>query len=112
MERLYKAFIYSLHGLLAAFKNEAAFRQEIILSAILIPLAFFIDVPKVERILLISSIVVVLIIELINSAIEAAIDRISKEKHELSKIAKDTGSAAVLVSIVNAIIVWVAVIFF
>lgn len=109
MIRIYKAFFYSLHGLIAAFKNEAAFRQEIILSMILIPFAFFPDVSLVEKILLISSVILVMIVELLNSAVEAVVDRISKEKHDLSKIAKDTASAAVMLSVINVMFVWVLV---
>ena len=112
MNRLYKAFLYSLQGLTATFKQEVAFRQEIVLSFILVPIALFLDISPLERVLLISSLVIVLIIEILNSAIEAAIDRISKEKHELSKIAKDAGSAAVFLSILNAVIVWMIILIY
>jgi diacylglycerol kinase (ATP) len=111
MLRLYKAFFYSIDGLAAAFKHEAAFRLEVYLAIILIPLVFFFELLAFERVLLISTVLLVLVIELINSAIEAAIDRISEEKHELSKRAKDVGSAAVLVSVINAVVVWIVILF-
>lgn len=109
MNRLYKAFLYSLQGILATFKREAAFRQEVVLSFILVPIALFLDISPVERVLLISSLFIIFIIEILNSAVEAAIDRISQKKHELSKIAKDAGSAAVFMSILNAIVVWAVI---
>lgn len=93
-------------GVRAAFRNEAAFRQELLLVAVLMPLAFWPDVALVERLLMVSSLFLVLIVELLNSAIEAAIDRIGLESHELSGRAKDLGSAAVLVTLVWTGYVW------
>lgn len=107
--RLIKAFGYSLAGLKAAFINEAAFRQEVILSLLLIPLALFLGANGVERALLISGLFVVLIAELFNSAIEAVADRISEEKHPLIKRAKDIGSSAVLVALCYTVLVWLLV---
>jgi len=107
--RLIKAFGYSLAGLKAAFIHEAAFRQEVILSILLIPLALFLGANGIERALLISGLFVVLIAELFNSAIEAVADRISEEKHPLIKQAKDIGSAAVLVALCYAVLVWLLV---
>ncbi len=104
--RLIKAFGYSLAGLKAAFLNEAAFRQEVILSLILIPLAWFLGANGIERALLISCVLLVLIAELFNSAIEAVADRISEEQHPLIKRAKDIGSAAVFVALCYAVLTW------
>jgi diacylglycerol kinase (ATP) len=104
--RLIKAFGYSLAGFKAAFVNEAAFRQEVILSIILIPIALFLGNNAVERALLISCLLLVLITELFNSAIEAVADRISEEKHPLIKRAKDIGSAAVFVALCYTVLVW------
>ncbi len=106
LERLFKAFGFSRQGLSAAFKNEAAFRQEIYLSIILIPLAFFLGETGVESALLVSAIILVLIIELINSGTEAIIDRFGDEQHELSGRAKDVASAAVLIALINVLLVW------
>ena len=106
LERLFKAFGFSMQGLSAAFKNEAAFRQEIYLSIILIPMAFFLGDTGVESALLVSSIFLVLIMELINSGMEAVVDRFGDEQHELSGRAKDVASAAVLIALVNVLLVW------
>lgn len=107
--RLIKAFGYSFKGLKAAFAHEAAFRTELAACAALIPISFFLEVSATERALLIGVLLLTLIVELINSAIEAAIDRIGSEHHELSGRAKDLGSAAVLVSLINAALVWAAI---
>lgn len=106
INRVIKASQFSWQGLKAAFKNEAAFRQEVILAIIFIPLAYYLGQTGSERALLISVIVLVLIVELLNSGIEAIVDRVSTEHHELSGRAKDIGSAAVLLSLINAAIVW------
>lgn len=106
LRRIINAAFYSLEGLRAAFRHEDAFRQEVFLAAILLPLAFYIDVSGVERALMIFSILLVLIVELLNSAVEAAVDRISLENHALAKRAKDIGSAAVLISLVNVAATW------
>jgi diacylglycerol kinase (ATP) len=111
LSRLVKATQFSYQGFKAAFANEAAFRQEIFLAIILIPLGFYLGNNGLERALLISVILLVLIIELINSGIEAIVDRISTEKHELSGRAKDVGSAAVLLSLINVVVVWILVLF-
>lgn len=106
MKRLYNAFWYSWAGLVAAFKDEAAFRQEILLSLIAFILLFVLPLALTEKMLMGASMFLVLIVELINSAIEAIIDRVSAETHPLSKKAKDIGSAAVLLALLNAAFVW------
>jgi len=106
LQRIWKAFGYSLDGLRAAYQHEAAFRQEIYLSALLIPLALWLPTSHIGKALMIGSVLLVIIVELINSAIEAIVDRISLEQHELAKRAKDIGSAAVLVSLINVLLVW------
>lgn len=104
--RLWHACRYSCDGLVSAFRVEAAFRQLLLLALILIPLAVLLPVSRIERILLVASVLISLIIELLNSAIEAAIDRISLETHSLSKRAKDMGSAAQLLGLINIAVVW------
>ncbi|MGR5451995.1 diacylglycerol kinase [Vibrio sp. PNB22_3_1] len=106
LTRIIKATGYSWKGLKAAFKHEAAIRQELVLLAIAIGLVFFFDVTIVERILMLGVVVLVLIVELINSAIEAVVDRIGTEHHELSGRAKDIGSAAVMVALGFAAFTW------
>ena len=105
MKRLIKAFGYSVNGIKSCMR-ETAFRQEMILAVFLIPFSFYIAETAVEEVLLIGSVIFVLMMEIINTAIERAIDRISFERHELSKEAKDMGSAAVLFSLIFAGIVW------
>lgn len=105
-KRIYNASRYSYAGLKAAFINEAAFRQELALMLILAPVAFWLGEGAIEKALLISSLLLVLIVELINSAIESAIDRVGSETHELSGRAKDIGSAAVFLSLLNAVLIW------
>ena len=107
LSRLIKATGYSWLGLKAAFKHEAAFRQELALCVLLIPIGIFLGETGVERALLVGSLLLVLIVELINSAIEAVVDRFGDEQHELSGRAKDIGSAAVFIALLNAIAVWV-----
>ncbi len=107
LKRIFKAFFYSLDGLKAAYANEPAFRQEIMLGLPLIILAIFLPVSAISKALMIGSILLVMIVELINSGIEAIVDRISLERHELSKRAKDVGSAAVLIALINCVVVWV-----
>lgn len=111
LRRIANAFFYSCAGLAAAYRHESAFRQETWLAAALIPLALWLDVGPLGTLMMIMSVFLVLIVELINSAIEATIDRISLEQHELSKRAKDIGSAAVLLSLVNVVIVWGVTVF-
>jgi diacylglycerol kinase (ATP) len=105
-KRLINAFGYSLAGFRAAYKHEDAFRQEFHLAIILIPLALWLPATAIGKALLIASVLLVIIVELINSAIEATVDRISLENHDLAKRAKDIGSAAVLVSLLNVFVVW------
>ncbi|AKF36479.1 diacylglycerol kinase [Yersinia enterocolitica] len=109
LTRIYKAAGYSVKGLTAAWKNEAAFRQEAVAAILAIILAFWLDVDATARILLIASVVLVIIVEVINSAIEAVVDRIGSELHELSGRAKDMGSAAVFLAILLALFIWVTV---
>jgi diacylglycerol kinase (ATP) len=106
LTRLWNALGYSLAGFRAAYKHEDAFRQEIHLAALLIPLALWLPASHIGKALMIGSVLLVIIIELLNSAIEATVDRISLENHELAKRAKDIGSSAVLVSLINVAIVW------
>lgn len=109
IRRLLNAFNYSCSGLQEAFRNEDAFRQEVLLAAVLIPLTFLIEREMFGRALMISCVVLLLVIELINSAIEATVDRISLDDHRLAKRAKDIGSAAVLIGLVNLTVVWTLV---
>jgi len=106
IKRLANAFTYSVAGTLAAFKHEDAFRQEVILSIVLIPLAIYLGQTPIEQALMISSILLIIIVELLNSSLEATVDRISVKRHKLSKRAKDIGSAAVFFSLVNAAVIW------
>ncbi len=108
--RIRNAFVYSLAGLKAAYDCEDAFRQEVWLAAVLIPAAILLPVPAIGRALMIGSVLMVLIVELLNSAIEAAVDRIGLESHTLSKRAKDIGSAAVLIALLNVLVIWLSVI--
>lgn len=109
LTRIFKATGYSVKGLSAAWKNEAAFRQEAVAAILAIILAFWLDVDALARILLVGSVVLVIIVEVINSAIEAVVDRIGSEFHELSGRAKDMGSAAVFLAILLALFIWVTV---
>ena len=111
LQRILNAFFYSLDGLAAAFRHEDAFRQEVLLAAILVPAVFFLPASGTGRALMIASVLLVLIVELLNSAVEAAVDRISLENHQLAKRAKDIGSAAVFLSLLNVPVVWSLVIF-
>ncbi|GAB4059609.1 diacylglycerol kinase [Uliginosibacterium sediminicola] len=111
LTRLFNALHYSIDGLRDAYRLEDAFRQEVLLAIILIPLAICLPVSGVAHALMIGSVLLVLIVELINSAVEATVDRVGLEHHRLSKRAKDIGSAAVLVALVNVIAVWSCVIF-
>ncbi len=100
------ATAYSIKGLKAAWTHEAAFRQELVLTLVLSISAFFLPVTTLERVLMISSLLLILIVELINSAVEAVVDRVSDDWHELSGRAKDIGSAAVFVALFLALFVW------
>ncbi|QDC80453.1 diacylglycerol kinase [Candidatus Methylopumilus universalis] len=106
IKRLVNAFTYSVAGTYAAFKHEDAFRQEVILSAVLIPLAIYLGETGIEQALMIASVLLVIIVELLNSSLEATVDRISVKRHKLSKRAKDIGSAAVFFSLINAAVIW------
>ncbi len=107
--RMIKAGKYSYQGVKAAFRGEAAFREEVIACVILIPLAMWLEVTSIERLLMVLSLLFVLVVELLNSAIEAVVDRVGTEHHLLSGQAKDMGSAAVLIAIVMAVAVWLTV---
>ena len=111
MRRVWNALHYSLAGLRAALNHEDAFRQEAVLAALLVPLSFLLPVSGVGRALMIASVLLVLIVELLNSAIEAVVDRVSLDRHHLSKRAKDIGSAAVLLALCNVVLVWLCVLF-
>jgi diacylglycerol kinase (ATP) len=111
IRRVWNALLYSMAGLKAAFSHEDAFRQEVLLAAVLIPAALFLPASGVGKALMIGSILFVLVVELLNSAVEAAVDRISLDHHRLAKRAKDIGSAAVFVSLVNVLVIWLLVLF-
>ena len=106
LTRIIKAAGYSWKGYCAAWKNEAAFRQEAVAAIVAIIIAGWLDVDPITRVLLIGSVLLVMIVEILNSAIEAVVDRIGPEFHELSGRAKDMGSGAVLLSIITALITW------
>jgi len=106
LKRIWNATFYSLAGLRAAWRGESAFRQESLLCIVLIPAAFWLGTTAVERSLLVGSCLLVLIVELLNSGIEAAVDRIGSEHHDLSGRAKDLGSAAVFLSLALVLVVW------
>lgn len=106
MSRLYHATRYSLMGLASAWRTEAAFRQEVILFMILAPAGCWLGDSGTERALLVGSLLLVLIVELLNSGLEAAIDRIGPEIHPLSKQSKDVASAAVFVSLLGVAVIW------
>ena len=108
IDRIARALGYSVAGLRLAYRGESAFRQEFWVAAVLIPLAFWVGRNWIEVVLLTGSVALVLIVELLNSAIEAAIDRVSFEWHELSKRAKDIGSAAVFLAVLVCAGVWLA----
>lgn len=111
LRRIWNALFYSFEGLKAAYRHEDAFRQEVWLALVLIPLALFLPASSTGRALMIASVLVVLIVELLNSAVEATVDRVSLENHRLAKRAKDIGSAAVLFSLINVAVVWLFVLF-
>lgn len=107
--RVIQAFFNSVAGLKDAWRHESAFRQEIVMAAVLLPVAFAVPMPGVERALLAATVLLVIVVELLNSGVEAAIDRISFDHHALSKRAKDIGSAAVLVALLLMGLVWACV---
>lgn len=110
LARAFRAAVNSWNGLKYAYKEESAFRQELFLAIILIPIAVYIPCSMIEKILLVSSVFLVLIVELLNSSVEAAIDRISFDIHGLSKRAKDFGSAAVMVALLLCGFTWILVV--
>ena len=109
IRRIINAFGYSLLGIRAALRHESAFRQEVAMFFIMLPVAWWLGQTYVEWALLIGSMFVVIIVELLNSAVEAAVDRFGDEHHELAGRAKDMGSAAVLISLVNVSFIWAMV---
>jgi len=111
LTRIWNAFLYSLDGLRAAFRHEDAFRQEVLLAVILIPTALLAPASGTGKALMIGAVLLVLIVELLNSAVEAAVDRFSLESHLLAKRAKDIGSAAVMLTLINVPAVWLLVLF-
>lgn len=111
LDHFIHAFGWSIAGLKATYQHEAAFRQELLLVLLLIPLGWYLGDSGIERALLIGSAWLVLIVEILNTAIESVVNRISTEHHELSGRAKDQGSAAVMLSLILVGIVWIAVLF-
>jgi diacylglycerol kinase (ATP) len=109
LTRLWNAFHYSLDGFKAAYTHEDAFRQEVRLAMVMVPLGFYLGKSGVERAMLVASVLLVMVVELLNSAVEATVDRISLENHRLAKRAKDIGSAAVLASLIMLASVWALV---
>jgi diacylglycerol kinase (ATP) len=109
LTRLFNAFGNSVRGFTGAFREEAAFRQELALSLVVIPAGLWLGRTGIERALLVAPMILILIVELLNSAVEAAIDRIGPEHHELSGLAKDIGSAAVFAAFVLLVTVWVLI---
>lgn len=112
LRRIRNAFFNSLNGLRSCIRTEEAFRQEVVLALIFIPVGLIAGETAIERMLLAGSLIIVLVVELLNTAIERTIDRISFEKHDLSRDAKDMGSAAVLLSFVLCVMTWAGVLFF
>ncbi len=111
IRRLILALGHSWRGLKGTFKNEAAFRQELALAVVLVPAGIWLGKTGIERALLIGSLLLVLIVEVLNSGIEAVVDRVGFERHELSGLAKDMGSAAVALSLLDVVVVWGLVLF-
>lgn len=109
LTRLWRALFYSLAGLRAAWREESAFRQEIVLAAVLLPAAGLVPASLTQKALLVGCVMLVLVTELLNSAVECTVDRISLEDHALARRAKDIGSAAVFVALTNLAIVWALV---
>ncbi|MBL8449260.1 MAG: diacylglycerol kinase [Dechloromonas sp.] len=109
LRRVWNALHYSFAGLRAAHAHEDAFRQEIWLALLLTGTTLLLPVSGVERALMIASVLLVLVVELLNSAVEAAVDRVSLERHRLAKRAKDIGSAAVLLALVNVVVIWASI---
>lgn len=106
IKRILKAFVYSYDGFIASFKSEAALRQDIIICAILFIVALFLPLDVISQLLMISSLIFIILMELVNTAIETVVDRIGDEYHILSKKAKDIGSLLVLIAFINATLIW------
>lgn len=111
IRRIINACVYSYYGYKATWQNEAAFRQEIALLVVTTPMALWFGQTIIEKLLLVGSLVLVLLVELLNSAIEAAVDRVGLDHHELSGRAKDIGSAAVNLALIWAAITWISILF-
>jgi diacylglycerol kinase (ATP) len=111
IKRVINAFGYSMRGLRDALRYEAAFRQEVALFCILLPVAIWLGKAPIDYIVLIGSLLLVLIVEILNSAIEAVVDRVGAEHHDLSGRAKDMGSAAVLIAVVNVVFIWAMIVY-
>ncbi|AMG28952.1 diacylglycerol kinase [Grimontia hollisae] len=112
LKRIFNATGYSFQGLRAAWNNEAAFRQELVLLVVMTTASFFLPVTQIEQLLMVATLFLVVIVELINSAIEAVVDRIGPEHHELSGRAKDIGSAAVFVALLLVGVTWGSILLF
>ena len=112
LRRIINAVRYSIAGLRAAYHHECAFRQEVWLAVVMIPLAFYLGDDAIERALMAGSVLLVLIAELLNSALEAALDRISLEHHPRIQRSKDIGSAAVMLALLNVVMIWTVLLFF
>lgn len=112
LKRIRLAGVYAFQGITAAWRHEAAFRQELLLALVFIPVALIMDISRIERVLLVMVCFLVLVAELLNSAVEAVVDRIGTEQHELSGRAKDMGSGAVLLSLLLWVYVWCDIVVF
>ena len=110
LKRIQLAGVYAFNGIRAALRHEAAFRQEAFLAVIVLPVVFWLDIQAVERVLLVAVTFLVLIVELINSAVEAVVDRVGSEHHLLSGRAKDMGSGAVMVTLALWLYVWIEIV--
>jgi diacylglycerol kinase (ATP) len=111
LKRIWHALLYSLDGFAAALLHENAFRQEVVLALVLVPIALAVPTSGLGKAVMVASVLLVLVVELLNSAIESVTDRISLEDHVLAKRAKDMGSAAVMLSLINVPVVWLLVLF-
>lgn len=111
LRRIWNALFYSLHGFATAFRHEEAFRQEVFLAAVLAPVALILPASGLGKALMVAAVLLVLVVELLNSAVETTVDRISLEDHPLAKRAKDYGSTAVFLSLINVPAVWLLVLF-
>ncbi|MDR0780465.1 MAG: diacylglycerol kinase [Pseudomonadales bacterium] len=112
LRRICSAMGYSLQGLRSCWRNEAAFRQELLAAVVLLPLGLYLGESGAQKALLVGALMLVLIVEVLNSSIEAVVDRIGHEYHDLSGLAKDLGSAAVMLSLLNVALVWGLVLLF